>query len=120
MYELSVTSDIACAHFVRGHEGKCKNLHGHTWKVEISIQSHQLDSIGMVADFAVIKKQLREFLSVLDHTCLNDLDYFKQVNPTSENIARYIYEQFSQIIRPLKLSKVRVWESDTSSITYRE
>jgi 6-pyruvoyltetrahydropterin/6-carboxytetrahydropterin synthase len=118
MFELSIKGDICSAHYLRGYEGKCKNLHGHTWKIEIFIQSAQLDSIGMVADFAVLKMRLKEFLATIDHVCLNDLPYFKDHNPTTENLSKYIYEQFSSIIAPLHLSKVQVWESDITSVTY--
>ncbi len=120
MFELSVKAEISSAHFLRGYEGKCKNLHGHNWKIEVVIQNNQLDPIGMVVDFAILKKQLKEFLYSLDHVCLNDLDYFKKVNPTSENIAKYIYENFGEIIAPLKLKHVQVWESQSSSVVYYE
>ena len=120
MFELSVAGDIAAAHFLRGYDGPCKNLHGHTWKIEIVLVSETLDEIGMVADFAVIKKKLREFLHGLDHVCLNDLAYFKEKNPTTENIARYVYKNFASAVSPLKIKQVRVWESETSSVTYYE
>lgn len=120
MFELCIKGDIASAHYLRGYEGKCKNLHGHTWKIEIYLQSHQLDAIGMVADFAILKKQLKEFLMSVDHVCLNDLPFFKDVNPTTENLAKYIYQNFGRVIAPLKLSKIQVWESDLCSVTYWE
>lgn len=120
MFELSVKGEIASAHFLRGYEGKCKNLHGHNWEVEVVILSNRLDPIGMVADFVVLKKMLRDVLSTLDHVCLNDLDYFKKVNPTSENLAKYIYENFSKLIAPVNLKSVQVWESETSAVVYYE
>ena len=120
MYELLIKGDMAAAHFLNGYEGKCSQLHGHTWKVEVTIAHDRLDNIGMVADFAILKKKLREFLETLDHTCLNDHSFFKETNPTSENIARYIYGQFSKEVDPLKIKTVRVWESDTSAVTYYE
>lgn len=120
MFELTIKGDIASAHYLRGYEGKCKDLHGHTWKVEVVFTSEQLDTIGMVADFAVLKMQLKEFLEVLDHACLNDLEYFKKINPTTENIAKYIYTEFSKSVKPLNIKTVQVWESDTSSVTYYE
>ena len=120
MFELTIKSDMASAHFLRGYQGKCKDLHGHTWQVEVTIKSDRLDSIGMVADFAIIKKQLKEFLMALDHVCLNDLPYFKDVNPSTENIAKYIYQNFGQAIAPLKIKDVRVWESETSCVVYYE
>ena len=118
MFELKVKGDIASAHFLRGYEGPCKDLHGHTWQIEITIKSDQLNTIGMVVDFIEIKRQLKEFLKPLDHVCLNDLPYFKRNNPTTENIAQYIFEEFSKVIKPVILEKVQVWESETSSATY--
>ena len=120
MFEVAIKGDIASAHFLRGYEGPCKNLHGHTWKIEIVVASEKLDSIGMVADFTVLKKQLKEFLMPIDHVCLNDLPYFKELNPTTENIAQYIYRHFAKTIHPLKINHVQVWESDTASILYYE
>lgn len=120
MFELSVKGEIASAHFLRGYEGKCKNLHGHNWEVEVVILGKRLDNVGMVADFAILKKKLKDFLFNLDHVCLNDLECFKQINPTSENIAKYIYENFSKLIEPLPIKHVQVWESGTSSVIYYE
>jgi 6-pyruvoyltetrahydropterin/6-carboxytetrahydropterin synthase len=120
MFQLSITDNIASAHFLRGYEGKCKNLHGHTWKIEVTIVSVDLDAIGMVADFVVLKKKLKEFLMTIDHVCLNDLEYFKKNNPTTENIAKYTYQNFGKAVAPLKIKEVRVWESATSSVLYFE
>lgn len=120
MFELIVKGDIAAAHYLKGYEGPCKNLHGHTWQVEVMITGGTLDKIGMVADFAILKKQLKEFLIVLDHVCLNDLPYFKEINPTTENIAQYVYRNFSKTIAPLKIKQVRVWESESASVVYHE
>ena len=91
MFELSVKGDIASAHFIKGHQGKCKNLHGHTWKIEVAVVSNTLDDLGMVADFAVLKRQLQEVLDPIDHVCLNELPFFKEDSPTTENVAKYIY-----------------------------
>jgi len=120
VFKLTVAGDMASAHFLPGYDGPCKDLHGHTWKIEVTVQSETLDGIGMVADFKVMKSKLKEFLKPLDHVCLNDLDYFKENNPTTENIAKYIYQHFAKTVKPLTLSKVRVWESDSSSVTYFE
>lgn len=120
MYELSVKGDFCAAHFLKGYEGKCKTLHGHTWKVEVTIASEHLDKIGMVADFALIKKNLREFLETIDHVHLNELPYFKDVNPTTENLAKYIYDEFPKKYGPFTITKVTVWESDSASITYTQ
>lgn len=120
MFELSITDHIASAHFLRGYDGPCKDLHGHTWKIEITLESDQLNAIGLVVDFQDVKKKLKAFLMKLDHVCLNDLPFFKDVNPSTENIAKYVYQQFSAECRPFQLRRVRVWESDLASITYYE
>ena len=118
MFELSIRDDFASAHFLRGYEGSCKEVHGHTWKVEVVIQSDILDSTGMVMDFKVVKKKLHELLAKIDHVHLNNLPPFREVNPTTENLAKYIYEEFVALCQPLKVKAVRVWESDLASVTY--
>ena len=125
MYELTIKGDFASAHFLPGYQGNCKDLHGHTWKVEVTVNSEKLDTIGMVVDFKIIKEEFKNFLMSIDHVCLNDLPYFKKVNPTTEHLAKYIFDEFGkaglptgQAGLPLTIVKVRVWESDTSDVTY--
>ena len=120
MFEIAIKGHMASAHYLPGYAGPCKNLHGHTWQVEVTITGERLDNVGMVADFAVLKAGLRDFLSDLDHVCLNDLAFFKNVSPTTENIARYIYQNFAGVMSPLKIRKVQVWESDSASVVYYE
>ncbi|MBF0386869.1 MAG: 6-carboxytetrahydropterin synthase QueD [Candidatus Omnitrophica bacterium] len=120
MFELTVRADFSSAHFLRDYNGQCRNLHGHTWKVAVTVEGEQLNSIGVMADFVEMKKHLRGILSRLDHTCLNDLDFFKAHNPTAENLARYIFDEYKPLIAPIKLVKVRVWESDQSDVAYFE
>ncbi len=118
MYELAIRGDFAAAHRLRGYEGDCKNLHGHTWKVEAVMGSSSLDSTGMVMDFKVAKKKLRDLLARLDHAYLNDIPPFDKINPTTEHLAKYIFEEFSKGCQPLKVKRVQVWESDSASVTY--
>ena len=118
MFTVKITSNFSSAHNLRGYKGKCEDLHGHNWRVEVSAGSEQLDNIGMVVDFKVLKEELKSIMSDLDHKYLNDLDYFKEFNPTSENIARYIYEKMSAKRPDIKVRAVTVWETDTSSATY--
>ena len=120
MFEVTVKDHIASAHRLAGYEGPCKDLHGHTWHIEVVIAGEKLDPIGMVADFAVCKRQLNDFLMPLDHVCLNDLEYFQRNNPTTENIAKYIYQNFAKVVAPLRVKRVQVWESETSSVVYCE
>lgn len=120
MFELSIRSSISSAHFIPGYEGPCKNLHGHTWKIEAVFETADLDRLGMVADFVILKERFRKFLSAIDHVCLNELEYFKKNPPTAEHIAKYVYEGFSKIVQPLKIKRVEVWESEISSVAYCE
>jgi 6-pyruvoyltetrahydropterin/6-carboxytetrahydropterin synthase len=120
MFELTVRGDVAAAHSLRGYDGPCKNLHGHTWRVEVTVISDKLNDIGMVVDFRVIKSKLRDFLCQIDHVNLNDLPHFQNVNPTTEHLAKFIYHGFAKECRPLEIKQVRVWESDSSSVEYHE
>jgi len=120
MFELTVRSEFSSAHFLRDYEGKCKNLHGHTWKVAVTIAGAELDSIGMMADFVEMKTHLKIILGTMDHACLNDHEFFKVNNPTAENLAKYIYDQYKPLIAPIRLVKVGVWESDKADVSYYE
>ncbi|MCD4779682.1 MAG: 6-carboxytetrahydropterin synthase QueD [Candidatus Omnitrophica bacterium] len=119
MYTLIIKDAFSSAHFLNGHDGKCRELHGHTWKIEIRVVHDQLDRIGMVADFSYLKRELTALINDLDHRCLNDLVVFKTTNPTSENIAQYIFDEYMKKVAPLRVSQVRVWESDSASVIYR-
>ena len=120
MYELSITSNFASAHFLRGYKGPCEGMHGHTWKVEVVIESQKVNEIGLVIDFRELKVKLKNLLEKLDHTCLNDLPAFKNINPSTENLAEYIFKEFRRDCQAYNMKKVRVWESDTCSVTYSE
>ena len=118
MYKIKIEGDFSSAHNLRGYKGKCEELHGHNWKVEVVLASSKLDKIGMVMDFKFIKEKLNRLLDLLDHKYLNNISHFKKVNPTSENIAKYIYDQLKKEIP--SLNYVTVWESDKASATYYE
>lgn len=120
MYRLSVSDSFSAAHKLCGYEGACKNLHGHNWKVKVTLACDVIDDIGMALGFGVIKRLLEEILSELDHSYLNDLPYFQDKNPTSENLSRYIYERFEAALTrlPGRVESVEVFESERSSVTY--
>ena len=122
MYELKVIGQFSSAHRLRNYKGKCENLHGHNWKVEVSIASEMLDKTGLVIDFSDIKMHLAHVLKPLDHAFLNDIAYFKKNNPTSEHIARYVFEHMKKRVQKnhLRIAKVTIWESDTACATYYE
>jgi 6-pyruvoyltetrahydropterin/6-carboxytetrahydropterin synthase len=113
-----VEAGFSSAHFLREYRGKCEELHGHNWKVEIAAAKDSLDKAGMVLDFKQLKEKLNEVLEKLDHKHLNNIEYFKKVNPTSENIAKFIYDILKGQIACLK--SVTVWESERSNATYEE
>ncbi|MGB9628596.1 MAG: 6-carboxytetrahydropterin synthase QueD [Thermodesulfobacteriota bacterium] len=120
MYELTVTSHFSGAHRLRYLHGKCEELHGHNWRVEISVTSPKLNSEGIVIDFTILKHKLEKVLKTLDHTYLNDLPYFSGKEPSSENIAKHIFDQLKKELRgySVNLKKVTAWESETASATY--
>jgi 6-pyruvoyltetrahydropterin/6-carboxytetrahydropterin synthase len=120
MYELKVTSRFAAAHNLRNFYGKCEDLHGHNWFVEVYVAADGLDDAGLVLDFGVIKKHLKDVLELIDHKYLNDLDYFKANNPSSENIAKFIYENLAPHVEndKVKLTRVSAWESDNACASY--
>lgn len=118
MYSIKIEAYFSSAHNLRGYKGKCEKLHGHNWKVEVVVAKDKLDKAGMVLDFKDLKSKLNKLLEKLDHKYLNNVPYFKKVNPTSENIAKYIYDNFKSWV--LNLKSVTVWESDNSLATYYE
>ena len=121
-YELAVEDSFSSAHQLRGYMGKCENIHGHNWKVAVRVAGERLDGTGMLVDFTLLKKMLKEVMAQLDHVNLNDINPFITINPSSENIADYICETMQQKINScitgVNVSSVTVWESPTSSCTF--
>ncbi len=122
MYDLMIESQFSSAHQLRGYKGKCEALHGHNWRVQVTVSSDKLDDIGMVIDFHELKKILGEVISSLDHSFLNDVFPFTEINPSSENIAKWIYDSIKKKLDEDKcnISSVTVWENETASATYYE
>ena len=120
MYKINVEGHFNSAHSLRGYEGKCEDLHGHNWRVEVAMCADDLDKSGMVVDFKKLREALNDVLVGLDHKYLNNLGYFKEVNPTSENIARYVFYQIEDEFPELVLDSVTVWETERAAATYRE
>ncbi|MFC2062943.1 6-carboxytetrahydropterin synthase QueD [Chloroflexota bacterium] len=121
MYQISVEQHFDAAHFLRGYRGKCEALHGHRFRVEVRVNASALDDIGLAYDFVELKRQLADILIRLDHTCLNDVPPFGDINPSSENIATVIYNELRPKLAgtPVSLASVTVWESPQTGITYR-
>ena len=129
MYEVSIRQEFSAAHNLREIGGKCESLHGHNFKVEVAVESATLDDQGLVIDFRLLKDSLASVLNQLDHKFLNDdVEDFRDggLNPSAENIARWIYERLSEALktrllptgRDVSVSTVRVWESESSSAAY--
>ncbi|MGQ9647741.1 MAG: 6-carboxytetrahydropterin synthase QueD [Thermodesulfobacteriota bacterium] len=120
MYIIKILSYFSGAHRLRYLHGKCEELHGHNWKVEVSVAARRLGKEGIVIDFQVLKQKVEKVLKTLDHTFLNDLPYFSKREPSSENIARYIFDRLKGEFKghPAILKEVTAWESETSSATY--
>lgn len=121
MHELSVSLEFSAAHNLRGYRGKCEELHGHNWKVEAAVKGQTLDNIGMLVDFSDLKKVLKDVLAGLDHAYLNETEPFKKINPTSENIAAWIYGRLKKKFpKKVSLSYVKVWETEKNCACYSE
>lgn len=118
MYNIKVEAYFSAAHNLRGYRGKCEELHGHNWKVEVVVEKDRLDKNGMVLDFRILKKKLNSILEKLDHRYLNRIPYFRRINPTSENIARYIYDNIKPQVSNIK--SVTVWENNACLATYEQ
>ena len=120
MYEITVLSHFAAAHRLRFLHGKCEELHGHNWKIEVSVTSNRLGKEGVAIDFGILKQKLEKVLKPFDHTYLNDLPHFSEREPSSENIAKYIFDKLKQELNrfPVSIKKVTAWESETASASY--
>jgi 6-pyruvoyltetrahydropterin/6-carboxytetrahydropterin synthase len=122
MFKIKVVTQFSAAHFLRNYKGKCESMHGHNWKVEVLVSRQEPDSLGMVMDFSNLKKITQATLEELDHHQLDNIEYFKKHNPSSEEIARYIFNKLKKEIseRDCQLEEVRVWETDSSCAAYHE
>lgn len=115
MFEVKITRDFAAAHRVEDYPGNCERLHGHNWKVEVIARSAELDGLGMVMDFRKLKEITDRVLDRLDHEYLNEVEPFTRLNPTAENIAKYIYFEVS---KGAVIHRVNVFETETSVASY--
>jgi len=121
MYELTVRDHFDAAHALRGYPGECRNLHGHTWDVEVTVQGEQLDSIEILYDFKSLKADLLSVLSSYDHAYINDVPPFDVLSPTAENLARVVYERLADVVDgPVTVKEVSVWESPIAKVTYHQ
>jgi 6-pyruvoyltetrahydropterin/6-carboxytetrahydropterin synthase len=121
MFEVSVEYTFAAGHALRGYKGKCENVHGHNYKVQLVVAGEQLDATGMLMDFVEVRKNIKELVERLDHRFLNDVPPFDVLNPSAENIAKYFSDELEPFVRNrgLQVHAVTIWETDTTAATYR-
>ena len=122
MFEVTIEQTFAAGHALRNYHGKCENVHGHNYRCQVTLEGAELDHTGLLMDFVALKRTLQSVIDRLDHQWLNDLPPFNVLNPSAENIAKYIYDEVNKGIggqADVRLGLVRLWETDTSSATYR-
>lgn len=122
MYHLTIQTHFAAAHNLLNYQGDCENLHGHNWKVEVTVKTDQLDRAGLGIDFKILKQQTKLIMADLDHKYLNELDAFKGISPSSEHISAYIFNRLVDGLGDDKVAveKVTVWESDNAYASYTQ
>jgi 6-pyruvoyltetrahydropterin/6-carboxytetrahydropterin synthase len=123
MFEVSVEQVFAAGHALRNYKGKCENIHGHNWRVQVVIEGQQLDGTGLLVDFIDVKELMGSVIARLDHQFLNEVAPFDVKNPSAENIAEYFYQQMSAGLAktpvPVRIREVKIWETDIQSASYR-
>jgi len=120
VYEVTIETHFSSAHRLRQYNGECERLHGHNWIVKVSVASDKLNDLGMVMDFKDLKAKTKDLMDEFDHQYLNEVPPFTELNPTTENIAKYVFDRLSKVINTdyIKVSKVTVWESSTCYASY--
>jgi 6-pyruvoyltetrahydropterin/6-carboxytetrahydropterin synthase len=120
MYEVTIIKTFSAAHLLAAIGGKCEELHGHNFKVEVTVAALKLNPAGLLIDFREIKEWLKKILDGLDHQHLNELTQFAGINPSSENIAHYICQSLEPQAKlsQLKIARIKVWESENAVVTY--
>jgi 6-pyruvoyltetrahydropterin/6-carboxytetrahydropterin synthase len=122
MYKLTIRTSFAAAHNLINYQGDCENLHGHNWRVEVSVVARELDKAGLGIDFKVLKSEAGVVIKELDHKYINENPAFKDISPSSEHISRYLYHRLSERLNNdnITVDGVTVWESDNASACYYE
>jgi len=122
MFDVSLERTFAAGHALRNYKGSCEDVHGHNFRVRVTVSGEQLDSTGLLVDFLELKSLIDGVIAYLDHKFINDLPPFDKINPSAENLAKYFYDRVSVGMKndvPVRISEVCVWETDTSSAVYR-
>jgi 6-pyruvoyltetrahydropterin/6-carboxytetrahydropterin synthase len=125
MFEVTVERSFAAGHYLRNYKGKCENPHGHNYKIRVTLAGDRLDHAGLLVDFKDLKDVMKETIERLDHQMMNDVDPFTTLNPSAENLARYFFSETNRKITSatnarVHVKEVTVFETDTTTATYRE
>jgi 6-pyruvoyltetrahydropterin/6-carboxytetrahydropterin synthase len=120
MYEVTIIKSFSAAHILSEIGGKCEELHGHNFKVEITVAAKELNPTGLLIDFRFLKKVLGEILEGVDHKYLNTLTTFTGMNPSAENIAKYLCKEMEQKVKTsgVHVARVKIWESENAAVNY--
>jgi 6-pyruvoyltetrahydropterin/6-carboxytetrahydropterin synthase len=122
MFEVTIEETFAAGHALRNYRGKCENVHGHNYRCQVTLEGAELDNIGLLVDFVELKKVVHGVLDRMDHQWLNEFPPFDVLNPSAENMAKYIYDEVSEGLKTrqgVRVGAIRLWETDTASATYR-
>src|SRR5437879_11493573 len=125
MFEATVEDSFAAGHYLRNYRGKCEKPHGHNYKVRVTLAGEQLDKAGLLLDFKDLRDVMRDVIERLDHQMINDVEPFKELNPSAENLAKYFYDEANRKLDRVTQGRVRVknvtvFETDTTTATYSE
>lgn len=126
MFEISAEQTFAAGHALRGYKGKCENVHGHNYRVRVTLEGERLNPIGLLYDFVDLKRLMKDIIEYWDHRFINDLPPFDVINPTAENMAKWFFEQVRQRLDaapaevPVRVTEVVVWETDANIARYRQ
>ncbi len=122
VFEICVEAQFSAAHSLKGYKGNCAQMHGHNWIVEVFVKCLELNNIGIGMDFRDIRQAIKNIINDLDHSCLNEHPEFKDTNPSSENIARFLYRVLGEKINSanVRVSKVKVSETRGAGAYYWE
>jgi 6-pyruvoyltetrahydropterin/6-carboxytetrahydropterin synthase len=128
MFEVTVEQTFAAGHSLREYKGKCENVHGHNYRVQVTVEGEKLNGIGLLVDFVDLKRAVRQVIERLDHQFINDVEPFTTLNPSAENLAQYFHDEVARALNieasrfndaPVRISQIKIWETDTSIAVYR-
>lgn len=128
MFEVTVEQTFSAGHSLREYKGKCENVHGHNYRVQVTVEGEKLNRIGLLVDFVDLKRAVRQVIEKLDHQFLNDVEPFTTLNPSAENLAKYFYDEVARALNieasrfndaPVRIAQIKIWETDTSIAVYR-